>query len=98
MLWIAMAPLLLLGLVVGLVPVIMGMVHDHRARRAGLERSDLFFLPSVPGTGAGEPEAKFKAREDDHELKLRLERVEMTLAHVLARMDGGAVSTAPERG
>jgi hypothetical protein len=96
MLWIAMAPLLLLGLAVGLVPVIVGMVHDHRARRAGLEHSGLFFLPSVPG--AGEPEAKFEAREDDHELKLRLERIEMTLVHVLDRMDGGAVSTAPERG
>ena len=35
MLWIALTPLLLLGLAVGLVPVIIGIVHDNRARQHG---------------------------------------------------------------
>jgi hypothetical protein len=94
MLWAAMAPLLLLALAVGTVPVVMGMVHDHRARRGGLERSDLFFLPPAPA--AGRRQADVEAPEDDHELKLRLERVETTLAKVMARIDAGAVSPAPE--
>jgi hypothetical protein len=93
-LWVAMAPLLLLGLAVGLVPVTMGMVHDHRARRAGLEHADQFFLP--PRRGAGEPKAKLEPSEGDGELNVRLERIEATLAQVLARVDGQTVSAAPE--
>ncbi len=45
MLWIALTPLLLLGLAVGLIPVTIGIVHDHRARQNGDEYSHLFFQP-----------------------------------------------------
>ena len=45
LLWIALTPILLLGLAVGLVPVIVGMIHDRRARQHGEVYSHLFFQP-----------------------------------------------------
>ncbi len=50
MLWIALTPLLLLGLAVGLVPVTIGIVHDHRARQNTDAYSHLFFQPRLPKT------------------------------------------------
>ena len=45
MLWVALTPLLFLGLAVGLVPVIIGIVHDNRARQHGDAYSHVFFQP-----------------------------------------------------
>jgi hypothetical protein len=45
MLWLALTPLLLLGLTAGLVPVIIGIMHDHRARLHGDAYSHLLFQP-----------------------------------------------------
>jgi hypothetical protein len=103
MYWVALTPLLLLGLAVGLVPVIMGMVHDDRARRAGAAAfAHHFFVPSLaravePRTEVG-PRQDIEQRHDVNELNLsqRVERIEAKLAHVLAQTDAGPENTAPE--
>jgi hypothetical protein len=94
MLWVAMTPLLLLGLAVGLVPVTIGMVHDHRARQAGKEHSDFFFVPPLQIGGPAQP--KVGRQQDKSELDHRLERIEATLALVMARTEGRAGGAAPE--
>lgn len=39
MLWIALTPFLLLGLAMAVVPLVVGMYHQHRAGEAGGERA-----------------------------------------------------------
>jgi hypothetical protein len=94
MLWVAMTPLLLLGLAVGLVPVTIGMVHDQRARQAGKEHSDPFFLP--PLQIGGRVQQKVERQQDMSELDQRLAQIEATLGLVLARTEGRARGATPE--
>jgi hypothetical protein len=79
----ALVPLLVLGLAVGLVPVIIGMVHDDRARRASIEHSHHFFVPALQNGGG--VQSKIERGQDI--VNQRLERIEDVLAQVVARMD-----------
>ena len=45
MIWLALTPLLLLGFAVGVVPVTIGIIHDHRAHLNGDAYAHLFFQP-----------------------------------------------------
>jgi hypothetical protein len=56
MLWLMMIPLLIFGLAVGIVPVAIGILHDHRARLNGDTYSHLFFQPRVRRPPTAEPE------------------------------------------
>jgi CBS domain-containing protein len=47
--WAILIPLLVVGLAAGLIPVVMGMLHDHRARREGGKRfTHRFVQPRRP--------------------------------------------------
>jgi hypothetical protein len=76
LIWVALVPLLLVGLAVALVPVTLGIIHDHRAQNTA-EHSHLFF---VPPRGA-QPVAPHSFKSEVEE---RLERVEAMLAQALS--------------
>lgn len=80
MIWVALVPLLLVALAVALVPVTLGMIHDHRARSSE-EHSHLFFVPP-----RGAPSAAPQGLKGD--VEERLERIEAVLAQALRGPDG----------
>lgn len=79
LIWVDLIPLLLVGLIVALVPVTLGIIHDQRARNSE-EHSHLFFVPAR-GT-APAAQHGFKGEVED-----RLERIEAILAQAVRKPD-----------
>jgi hypothetical protein len=86
MIWVALAPLLLVAFAVALVPVTLGITHDHRARNR-VEHSHLFFVPP-----RGAPPAAEQGFKSD--MEERLQRLEAVVAQALHGPDGESPSVA----
>jgi len=52
MIWLMMSPLFLAVTLAAVVPVLMGIIHDHRARQAGDGNAGGFFVASPKGCPA----------------------------------------------